>query len=448
MTRAPFDSFGRIARHPRQSIPLDRILGGFDAALSADETVLGFGNGRSYGDSCHNDPGILVPMRSARAISDFDAETGVITAEAGATLEELIAHAAPHGYFLAVTPGTRFVTLGGAIANDVHGKNHHLRGSFGCHVESLELLRSDGIVHHCSVSDNAGLFAATIGGMGLTGLILSARLRLMRVASLSINEAVTPFANLADYFDRAEAADAANEYAVAWVDQLASGRAATRGVLLTGNHASNGDFAAQSQASRISVPFELPLSLLNGLSLRAFNFAYFHAKARKRGVHLSSYGSFFYPLDAVNDWNRLYGPKGLYQHQSIIPFDAARRVIPAMLAASRDAGEASFLTVLKRFGAQPSPGLLSFPRPGYTLTMDFSNRGTRTLALLARLDDMTIAAGGRVNPYKDQRMSPRTFAAGYPGWEALEHYRDPRFMSDFWRRTALSQDHAMPLAAA
>ncbi|KKB78260.1 FAD-linked oxidase [Devosia soli] len=440
---AAFDSFGRVARHPRQATTLEVAIASFEKGTGP--TILPFGNGKSYGDTCHNDAGLLVPMRSRRAILGFDTDTGLLTAEAGATLEEVIAHAAPHGYFLPVTPGTRYVTLGGAIANDVHGKNHHLRGTFGCHVANLTLLRSDGITYTCSPRENSDLFEATIGGMGLTGLILSASLRLMKVGSLDVIEEITPFSGLESYFDLAEEADAKNEYAVAWIDQLSG---SNRGVLLTGNHAGNGNFATEEKATRLSVPFEMPFSMLNGVSLSGFNFAYFHAKARKSGPHPSSYGNFFYPLDAVGNWNRLYGPKGLHQHQSVIPFEAARTAIPAMLEASRKAGQASFLTVLKRFGATPSPGVLSFPRPGYTLTMDFSNRGVATLNLLATLDRLTVEAGGRVNPYKDQRMSPETFAAGFPDWQALERHRDPRFLSDFWRRTALALSHHTPALAA
>jgi FAD/FMN-containing dehydrogenase len=438
-----FDSFGRITRHPRRALALDGLLEGLGS--DPNLTVLPFGAGKSYGDTCHNDGGVLVPMRSKSAILGFDPDTGLLTAEAGATLEEIIAYVAPQGYFLPVTPGTRYVTLGGAIANDVHGKNHHRRGSFGCHVAGFELLRSDGTVHACSATENPELFAATIGGMGLTGIILRASIRLMRVGSLDVIETITPFSGLGDYFERAEAADAENEYAVAWVDQLSS---SNRGVLLTGNHAETGNFTPAARATRLTVPFELPVSALNGLSLKAFNIAYFHAKARKSGAHLSPYGSFFYPLDAVGHWNRLYGPKGLHQHQSVIPFDAAPTVIPEMLDASRKAGEASFLTVLKRFGSVASPGVLSFPKPGYTLTMDFPNRGASTLKLLETLDGMTIAAGGRVNPYKDQRMSASSFTAGFPRWRELEAQRDPRFLSDFWRRTALaSPDHRTALAA-
>jgi FAD/FMN-containing dehydrogenase len=439
MMPASFDSFGRIDRRERQAVSADQAMRELRGNATPPSGLLAFGNGRSYGDSCHNDGGSLVPMRPRKAVRAFDPETGVIDAEAGITLEEIVAHVAPSGHFLPVTPGTRYVTLGGAIANDVHGKNHHRRGTFGCHVESFQLLRSDGALHHCSPSENAELFAATIGGLGLTGLILSARLKLMKVGSLDILEKITRFADLDNYFDLAAAADEENEYAVAWVDQLGSGRSAGRGVLIAGNHAENGNFRTKARRTPVGVPFELPFSVLNRFSLSLFNSAYFHGKSRNSAAHLSDYGTFFYPLDGVANWNRLYGPAGLYQHQCVVPFDAARSVIPAMLAASRKAGQSSFLTVLKRFGTVRSPGLMSFPRPGYTLTMDFPNRGAQTLALLDTLDAMTIEAGGRVNPYKDHRMTAEVFRAGFPEWTQLERLRDPSFCSDFWRRAALSK---------
>jgi FAD/FMN-containing dehydrogenase len=435
--QATFDSFGRVSRHFRQSITAEQAVRVLREGVAGQARLLAFGNGKSYGDSCHNDKGSLVTMRQEKSVLDLDAGAGVVEAQAGISLEELIAQIAPGGFFLPVTPGTRFVTLGGAIANDVHGKNHHRRGTFGCHVESFELMRSDGRVHHCSATENPELFSATIGGLGLTGLILSARLRLMKVGSLDIDEKITAFSNIDGYFDLAADADEENEYSVAWLDQLASGRSAGRGVLITGNHADNGNFRTEGVKAKLRVPFELPFSALNRVSLGLFNTAYFNVNKRKTKPHLADYGKFFYPLDGVNDWNRLYGPAGLYQHQSVIPFEPARTVIPAMLEASRKAGLSSFLTVLKRFGDVRSPGLLSFPRPGYTLTMDFPNRGSATLSLLERLDRMTLDAGGRINPYKDQRMSASVFKTAFPEWPQLEALRDQSFCSDFWRRTAL-----------
>jgi FAD/FMN-containing dehydrogenase len=398
--------------------------------------MLAIGNMRSYGDTCMNSGGATADMRQMNRIISFDPDTGVLTAEAGVMLSDIIAEAAPHGYFPAVVPGTQFVTLGGAIANDVHGKNHHRRGTFGRHVIGFEVLRSDGTVTACDATRNADLFATTIGGMGLTGMILRATIQLMRVSSVDVSETVTPFASLDGYFDMAEAADAENEYAVAWVDQLASGKNTGRGVLLTGNHAEAGDAAKIVAGASFGVPIQPPVNLLNRPFLMAFNFAYRSAKSAKRHKR-STYNSFFFPLDGVRDWNRLYGPHGLHQHQSVIPDDAARSAIPDMFAAAHRAGQGSFLTVLKRFGDIASPGLMSFPRPGYTLTLDFPNRGRSTLALLSELDRIAIDAGGAVNPYKDARMSAETFAASFPDWRALEAERDPAFMSDFWQRTAM-----------
>ncbi|YBV97145.1 FAD-binding oxidoreductase [Phyllobacteriaceae bacterium JZ32] len=430
------ESFGRIERRPRKAIAFPQAEHLLRQGRAGAGALLAFGNGRSYGDSCHNDRGVLVEMRPKGRIRGFDPASGILDAEAGVLLAEIIAFAAPHGFFLPVTPGTRFVTLGGAIANDVHGKNHHSRGTFGCHVISFELLRSEGMLRSCSPTQNPELFAATIGGMGLTGLIVTARIRLMRVLSLDVEERVTRFSGLDQFFALAEKADEENEYAVAWIDQLAEGGRAGRGLLLTGNHAADGNFNASPRPARLSVPFELPFSALNRPSLKLFNTAYHHLKGRRGEPHLSSYEQFFYPLDSLRGWNRLYGPAGLYQHQSVIPYARARETIPAMLAATRRAGQVSFLTVLKRFGTIRSPGLLSFPQPGYTLTLDFPNRGAKTLELLSELDRLTIEAEGRVNPYKDQRMSAATFAASFPQWRRLEEQRDPAFSSNFWQRTA------------
>ncbi len=419
-----FESFGRVHRG-RFEISNQIVPG----------SQLSFGNGRSYGDSClpAECGTAIVPERNSSI--QFDTETGVLVAHANTTLADIILHAGPRGWFLPVTPGTKHVTLGGAIANDVHGKNHHLRGAFGCHVEWLELVRSDERTYMCSARENLDLFAATIGGMGLTGHISRAAVRMMKVPGVNVAERVTPFNSIDGYFDVAAQMDLDNEYSVAWIDQLAQGKDAGRGLLFAGNHVESA--FVPHRAAKIGVPFAPPISALNGMSVRAFNMAYRFAKGRKTGVQTTHYNPFFYPLDGVANWNRLYGPRGLHQHQSVIPFEAARRVIPQMLQVSRDAGHASFLTVLKRFGATKSPAILSFARAGYTLTLDFPHRGKSTLQLLDLLDAMTIGCGGAVNPYKDSRMSAATFAASFPDWKRLEALRDPAFLSGFWQRTAM-----------
>lgn len=431
-----YQSFGRTAPPASKALRAEEGLALLKEGSAQGETLLAYGNGRSYGDSCLNGAGVLIDMRAKNQILAFDPQTGILQAEAGAMLADIIDLAAPHGWFPAVVPGTRFVTLGGAIANDVHGKNHHRRGTFGCHVEALTLLRSDGTLSVCRADREADLFRATIGGMGLTGVILDATIRLMKVGSTDVEECVTGFSSLDGYFDLAAEADEQNEYAVAWIDQLAAGAQAGRGLLLTANHAEGGVYRP-APGVQLSVPFQPPVNILNSASISLFNSAYRWAKLRKPGLRRSGFAGYFFPLDGVRHWNRLYGTRGLYQHQSVVPEEAAREAVPALLHATREAGQASFLTVLKRFGGIPSPGILSFPRPGYTLTLDFPNRGRKTLQLLEQLDEITVAAGGAVNPYKDARMSAAVFAASFPGWRALERMRDPCFMSDFWRRTAM-----------
>ena len=439
MSEAPmaetYASWGRTRPRFRAALPWS---GGALPGIAAGGGLLPFGNGRSYGDTCHNDAGLLLDMRGASRVFAFDPESGLLDAEAGTLLKDITALAAPSGWFLPVTPGTQFVTLGGAIANDVHGKNHHRRGTFGAWVRAFELLRSDRPAPlRCTDLENADLFRATIGGLGLTGVVRRATVQLLRVPSLTIAETTTRFDRLADYFDLAEEADRRHEYAVAWIDSLAGGRNAGRGHLIAGDHAARGDRRGTARPPLFRVPFTPPVSPLKGLALRAFNEAYFRKSPSGTSRREVAFDSFFYPLDRIGDWNRLYGPRGLHQHQSVVPEQGAPATVAALLDCARAHRQGSFLTVLKRFGAVPSPGLLSFPRPGYTLTLDVPNRGARTERLLAELDRIAVEAGGAVNPYKDARMGADIFAASFPNWRRLEAARDPALMSDFWRRTAM-----------
>ncbi len=445
MSEACYESWGQPARTPRRAIagcdlPLLSPAEAQRRAGGGDGTFLPFGNGRSYGDSCHDDAGTLIDSRPGARIHAFDPMTGFLTADAGVLFSQITRHAAQAGWFLPVTPGTQFVTLGGAIANDIHGKNHHRRGTFGAWVESIVLDRSDAGRLHCSRETHPELFAATISGMGLTGLIREATIRLLKVPSLTIAETTTRFDSLADYFELAEAADERHEYAVAWIDSLATGRALGRGHLIAGDHARDGERTGMARAPLAAVPIPPPISPLRGLALRAFNEAYYRKAGPGTTQRLVSFDQFFYPLDRVGRWNRLYGPRGLHQHQSVVPTTTGPDAVRALIECARSHKQGSFLTVLKRFGDRPSPGLTSFPRPGYTLTLDFPHRGEITLRLLAELDRITVAAGGAVNPYKDARMSPDTFAAGFPRWRELEALRDPAIVSDFWKRTALRLD--------
>lgn len=429
-----FDSWGRVLRRSRAAAHPAEFGG------SAPGGFLPYGNGRSYGDSCHNDRGHLLPMRPGAAISAFDPDTGILTADAGVLLSEILAAVMPHGFFLEVTPGTAQVTLGGAIANDVHGKNHHRRGTFGRSVVAFSLLGSDGVRKTCSPESNAAVFEATIGGMGLTGIIETATIRLMPVPSANVRQTAFRFSSIDGYFDAIDDIDATHEYSVAWIDQLARGSNLGRGVLMAGDHAEDGGPAKPPSAPRLAVPFSPPVNLLNRLTLKAFNELYFGRAPKQRKTGIVAWSSYFHPLDAITGWNRLYGPRGLFQHQSVYPTENARETTIALIECAQKHGAASFLTVLKRFGDTPSPGLMSFPRPGFTLTLDFANSGAQTLRMLEALDEIVMTAGGALNPYKDQRMSPRMFEASFPQWRDMEAMRDPAVMSDFWRRTAMMLD--------
>ena len=418
----------------RPSITAHEAKARFTAGSVPGSRFLSHGNGRSYGDSCLRGSGFHIRTTIDAPRFEIDHASGIVSADSGVLLADLIDALDGTGWFPPVVPGTKLVTLGGALANDIHGKNHHLRGTFGCHVLGFELLRSDGSVRWCSADLNADLFAATIGGLGLTGHVTRLEMRLMPVAGQAIMARTVPFGDLAGYFDIAAGEADTHEYAVAWLDQMS---ASGRGLFFLGDHA-EGNGSRPRNKWTPSVPFRPPVSAINRLSLRLFNTAYRLAKSRKAGPALEASDPFFFPLDAVKNWNRLYGPRGLFQHQSVLPEDTAREAIAAMLALTRRAGQASFLTVLKRFGTVRSPGLMSFPRAGHTLTLDFPNLGSKTLKLLNDLDAIVVGAGGAVNPYKDARMSAESFAAGFPVWKDLEALRDPAFCSDFWARTALT----------
>lgn len=402
-------------------------------AFPAGGMALPFGAGRSYGDSCTLSEGPLLDGREGARIHAFDRATGRLVADAGVSLGAINARIAPH-HILSVVPGTQFVTLGGAIANDIHGKNHHRRGSFGAHVEALTLRRSDR--GRLTLTPTDALFAATVGGMGMTGLIERATVRCLRVPSQNVRRRTVRLANLADYFACAEEADAAHEYAVAWIDSLASGDRLGRGVLVVGDHVA--DPVRPRRARRFSVPLTPPVGFLNSVSLRAFN-ALYHARTPKGGAtDVVPAETFFFPLDAIGEWNRLYGPRGLHQHQSVLPHAIAQDAVAEMLRLTQRHRHGSFLTILKRLGRNCSPAVISFARPGVTLTLDFPDRGRSTLGLLAELDRVALDAGGAINPYKDKRMSAAAFDRSMPRWREVEAVRDPSIVSDFWRRTALA----------
>lgn len=420
-------SWGRLDSHDHEVIVLSQLnkLPGHSSARG-----LPFGNGRSYGDVCLNPDGVLWTTRGLDRFVAFDDKQGLLTCEAGVLLRDIQRLIVPNGWMLPVTPGTQLVTVGGAIANDVHGKNHHVWGSFGDHVHNLRLLRTNGEVIECGPTSQSDWFRATVGGMGLTGVITQATLQLRRIEGPWLEAENVPFQQLASFFELADGSEAGWEHTVSWVDCLNS---QGRGVFMRGNHAA-AQTGPQPNGGGIAVPFVPPVSLVNKLSLRPFNLAYYQLQASKRDRALVHYEPFFHPLDNVHHWNRIYGPKGFYQYQSVVPREAGQEAVSAMLQTIAKAGEGSFLAVLKTFGDRQSVGMLSFPMPGVTLALDFPNKGEKTLALLRSLDAIVREAGGRIYAAKDSRMPRNLFESGYPQWTEFVKYRDPGISSAMSRR--------------
>ncbi len=374
------------------------------------------GLGRSYGDAALAPE--VISTRGLDKLLDFDPESGELHCDAGVSVAQLLDWFLPRGWFPPVVAGTRYVTVGGAIAGDVHGKNHHRDGSFCDHVSSLELATvNDGVVH-CSREENPGLFHATCGGMGLTGVILSARFRLRPVASGYIDETVICAPDLDTALATLRDADAS--YSVAWVDCAARGPGLGRAVVRLGEHSAAGRMLTPSDA-RITVPFDLPRPTLNRYSIRAFNALYYHAAEIGSGRRRVPLGPWFFPLDAIGDWNRIYGRDGFLQYQCVLPREGGEDGLRELLRRIADSGRGSFLAVLKVFG-EGNDNYLSFPRGGYTLALDF--RRSRGLEpLLAGLDRVVADCGGRLYLAKDARMPLALFRAGYPEWERFREVR-------------------------
>ncbi|HEX7377990.1 MAG TPA: FAD-binding oxidoreductase [Pirellulales bacterium] len=426
-------------------------------------TLISRGLGRSYGDAAVNAGGVLSHVCLNRFLA-FDEAQGIVECEAGVTFDELIRVSLERGFFPAVTPGTRHITVGGAIAADVHGKNHHVDGSFAQCLLDFRLLTAGGEVLRCSRQENSHIFWATLGGMGLTGAIVDARFRLRPVASAFLTVDYQRTANLDQSLEAFSAGDAGYNYSVAWIDCLARGRSLGRSVLMRGNHAAASELrsvgiahheiavgnAHPTPRRRKSVPCFLPNFVLNPWSARAFNSLYYHGHRDERA--LVDYDSFFYPLDAVSNWNRIYGRRGFLQYQAALPADASRLGLIALLEAISSSRQASFLAVLKTFGPA-NAGWLSFPLAGSTLAVDFPNTGPALAQLLDTLDEIVIAHGGRVYLAKDARMSRESFDIMYPGADEFRNLKaalDPtgRFSSHLARRLGLSPAACQKRAAA
>ncbi len=432
-------AWGRLFQWPQSMTSIPSRVAVLPELSSEHHTYLPYGLGRSYGDSCLNKDGLLVSSKQLNHFISFDQDSGFLEIEAGVTLQQILEFAVPRGWFLPVTPGTKYVTYGGAVGNDVHGKNHHSAGTFGCHTPYFYLLRSDQQVLKCSTTENADLYRATIGGLGLTGMILSGALQLKKITTPWMDVDSFRYKNFDEFCELSTKAADEYEYTVAWVDALAQGDKLGQGLFLAANHRhlpySSGQDPFASQNPKLAVPFEFPNIALNPLSIKAFNFLYLNQQQQPYKQSVQHYNPYFYPLDGIGTWNRIYGRRGFYQYQCAVPPEPeVMRQIMEIIAGS---SSGSFLTVLKEFGDIISPGMLSFPMPGFTFALDFPNKGEQTLKLLNRLDAIVRDAGGRVYPAKDARMSPESFAAFYPEWQNFSQFIDPAFSSSLWRRVCV-----------
>jgi decaprenylphospho-beta-D-ribofuranose 2-oxidase len=383
--------------------------------------VLAQGNCRSYGDAClAPHVACFLPLNH---LLEFDAERGLVRAEAGITLDKLLRFAVPRGWFLPVTPGTKFPTLGGCVAADVHGKNHHREGTIGSFVEALDMVVADGSGVRCSRDENSDLFWATVGGMGLTGFIYAVQLRLSPIASESIEMLSIRTSSLAETCQVFAATQDQYRYSVAWIDCLARGPQLGRSLVMLGEHAPAGEAGPgrtlrAHRDGRLGVPVFLPVWALSRRTVGAFNWAYYHRQRRREVRSRVHYDPFFYPLDAVAHWNRIYGHGGFLQYQFIVPFEGGQAVMAEVLERIAARGTASFLAVLKTMGAEGG-GLLSFPMPGYTLALDIPRRDPGIVPFLRELNRTVTAAGGRNYLAKDAILERDEFAPMYPRLEAF-----------------------------
>jgi len=421
-------------------------------AWGEEQTYIMRGLGRSYGDAALNAGEGVIGSTHLNKMIAFDAAAGVLECEAGVSLAEIIDVILPRGFFLPVTPGTRFVTLGGAIAADVHGKNHHADGSIASFIESFVLHIPSGEMLPCSRAENSDVFFATLGGMGLTGAILSARLKLRRVESAYLNVIYERLKNLDEALDRFNETDPVTTYSVAWIDCLATGESLGRSVLMRGEHVKAGELPMAMQRERfkrsplkprLAVPIHMPGFALNSFTVGAFN-SMFYRRQRDRQA-IVHYEPFFYPLDKIAHWNRLYGKRGFVQYQCVFPMATSRQGMHELLQLLAHSKQASFLAVLKSFGAE-SGGMLSFPMPGHTLALDLPNTGESLRTLVASMDDIVLRFGGRVYLAKDALLSPAAIEEMYPRideFRAVCERLDPegRISSSLARRLMIRQEN-------
>lgn len=434
MTYYNYGSWGRYPKlYPSEVIKInwkDQI----PPLNSFSKPVLPYGYGKSYGDSCLNDGGVIIDMSGMNHFIEFNPKKMTFKCEAGTSLAEILDFLVPRGFFLAATPGTKYITVGGAVANDVHGKNHHINGTFGNNTLSFKLLRSNGESFVCSRDENKELFSATIGGLGLTGLITWIEFKIIPCPSAFFEMESIKFESLDEFFEINDDSSKGYDYTVSWVDCTAIGSNVGRGLFNRGNHADpkKVELPKLPKQKISTFPFDKPF--INELSVNLFNVLYFNKQFKKISKKIVHYNPFFYPLDAIADWNKAYGKNGFLQYQFVIPHKTGKEAVRKILKIVSTSGLPSFLTVLKTFGDIQSPGMLSFPRPGITMAIDFRFVGQRTLDLCNVLDEIVRDNGGVIYPAKDARMSAADFQRFYPQWKQFSEYIDPKFSSSFWRR--------------
>lgn len=433
-SKPEFQSWGRYPRLSANIVSLNWRTD-FPLASPPGTFVLPVGLGRSYGDCCLLDRGTLLDTRGMNRLISFDQATGLLRCEGGVSLADILAFAVPRGWFLPVTPGTKYVTIGGAIANDIHGKNHHVAGCFGSHVPRFELVRSDGTRMECSPTENPQWYRSTIGGLGLTGLITWADLEMRPIVSRRVTYKGTKFRGLDEFLELSRASSEV-EYTVAWIDCVSQGTSFARGIFMQGEHSTVPEDLSrvEPREPRLSVPVTMPAMFLNHFTVGACNSLYYHKQFRRETTATLDYEPFFFPLDSVLHWNRIYGRDGLLQFQCVLPEESYPRGMTEILRTITASGLASFLAVIKVFANKPSPGMMSFPRPGVTLTLDFPLRRNLTFELVDRLASITLEYGGCMYPAKDARMTPAQYQTFYPQWHDFARYIDPAFSSAFWQR--------------
>ncbi|MGH7491784.1 MAG: FAD-binding protein [bacterium] len=447
MTDSNFESWGRFPKVAHAGVLTPGGFGEVESAMrSITSTLLPRGLGRSYGDSCLNEEGYLLWTKWLNKLHAFDPQTGVLRCDAGVSLEEILRVFVPQGWFLPVSPGTKFVTVGGAIANDIHGKNHHRAGSFGNHVRRFELLRSDGERMLCSPSSNADWFQATIGGLGLTGVILWAEFALKPIYGPYLALESIKLESLEEFFTLSRESDLGYEYTVAWLDCLSGGNKMGRGLLLRANHTSDPEHDVAKilpkDAAWKTFPMDAPSFLLSAHALKAFNWMYYHKQLTKSRKHRIHFDQYFYPLDSIHHWNRMYGKRGFLQWQCVVPTAANHQALRMILEKITRSRLGSFLAVLKEFGNIAPLGMLSFPMPGVTLALDFAYADSKLLPLLDELDEIVTGHGGRIYPAKDARMAQKTFRSAFPAFEHFKRYIDPKLSSSFYRRVDVAHGQA------